>query len=157
MDLKSLLDQELITREPASAEEIHHLARLVDRDLKAHRAEGLPPDWQFAIAYGAALQLVTIIIRAEGFRALAGAHHYATIEAFGAIAGEQYSDRVQYLQTCRGKRNRAEYDRAGEITRSEVETLVDEAHELKAWVAAWLGFHHPRLLPKTWRVSDGQA
>lgn len=154
MSLRSLLDENRIEAQPTSPQEIAELARMADRDLVAYRAEGLPADWQFAIAYGAALQLVTIVVRAEGYRALTGAHHYSTIEAFGAIAGDEYSDRVAYLQSCRVKRNRAEYDRAGEVTTAEVQALVDEAHELSAWVKAWLAFHHPQLVPATWRGTN---
>ncbi len=155
MSLERLQSESLIERQETTVEEIAELARLVDRDLAAHDSEGLPADWGFAIAYSAALQAATIVVRAEGFRALAGAHHYATFAAFGAIVGDEYNDRVEYLQNCRAKRNRAEYQRAGQITQAEVASLAEEARQLRDWVAAWLAYHHPDLVPEQWRTADG--
>jgi len=95
------------------------------------------------------------VVRAAGYRALSGAHHYATFAAFGAIAGEEYGDRVEYLQACRNKRNRAEYQQAGRITDAEVAALAREARELRDWVVAWLRYHHPELVPAEWQSPEG--
>lgn len=157
MSLKSLLEEDLVERAPTSPDEIAELAAMVERDLSAHRAEGLPRDWEFAIAYSAALNLATITVRAEGYRARAGAHHYAVLAAFGVIAGEEYSDRVSYLQSCRVKRHRAEYDRAGQVTSAEVESLVREANDLKGWVMRWPRFHHAQLLPTAWEAERAEG
>ncbi|MEA3402173.1 MAG: hypothetical protein U9R79_13130 [Armatimonadota bacterium] len=123
---------------------------MVERDLVAHEAQGLPTDWRFAIAYSAALKLATVVVRAEGYRTVGGGHHFVTFAAFGAIMGTAEQGRVQYLQSCRVKRNRAAYDRAGEVTEADVEDLVSEAHALKELVIAWLRQHHPALLPGVW-------
>jgi len=155
MSLERLQAESLIERQATTAEEIAELARLSERDLSAHDSEGLPDDWRFAIAYSAALQAATIVVRAEGFRALAGAHHYATFAAFGAIVGDEYNDRIEYLQDCRGKRNRAEYLHASQIGEAEVASLAEEARQLRDWVAAWLAYHHPDLVPEQWRTADG--
>ncbi len=44
-----------------SAKEIKDLIRIVERDLK-DVAEGISTDWQFGIAYNAALKLCTILL-----------------------------------------------------------------------------------------------
>jgi hypothetical protein len=50
--------------EPTSRDEIANLLAIVDRDLKD--ATGLvSADWQFGIAYNAALKLCMILLRAE--------------------------------------------------------------------------------------------
>lgn len=151
MSLERLQRESLIEEQPVTAEEIAHLAELLERDLAACATAGLSPDWRFAIAYSAALQAATIVVRASGHRALSGAHHYATFAAFGAIVGEEYTDRIMYLQACRNKRNRAEYEQADRIGEAEVTALIEEARELRDWVAAWLSYHHPELMPETWR------
>jgi len=156
MSLERLQRESLIERQQTTPEEIAELARLVERDLSAHGYPDLPYDWRFAIAYSAALQAATIVVRAAGYRALSGAHHYATFAAFGAIAGDEYADRVEYLQSCRNKRNRAEYQQAGQITEAEVAALAEEAVQLRDWVATWLRYHHPELVPERWQSpKDG--
>ncbi len=154
MSLQRLQRESQIEQQPTKPEEIAELAWLLERDLAAHSSSGLPQDWRFAIAYSAALQAATIVVRAAGYRALSGAHHYATFAAFGAIAGDEYSDRVEYRQTCRNKRNRAEYQMAGQISEAEVAALAHEARDLRDWVVAWLRYHHPELLPGEWQSPE---
>ncbi len=46
-----------LKRHQTSAEEIHDLLRMVDRDLRDASVSEISPDWQFGIAYDAALKL----------------------------------------------------------------------------------------------------
>jgi hypothetical protein len=48
-----------------SRQQITELFSIVDRDLE-DAAQGLSADWQFGIAYNAALKLCTILLYAEG-------------------------------------------------------------------------------------------
>ncbi len=48
--------------------QIAELFAIVDRDLEDTRMERLSTDWQFGIAYNAALKLCTILLYAEGYR-----------------------------------------------------------------------------------------
>lgn len=54
-------------------------------------------------------------------------------------------DDADYLDTCRNKRNTAEYDSAGRISPEEARELVAFATELRATVEAWLREKHPGL------------
>ena len=50
-----------------SAKEIKDLFRIVERDLK-DAAKGISTDWQFGIAYNAALKLCTVLLYDSGYR-----------------------------------------------------------------------------------------
>jgi hypothetical protein len=64
-----------------SKQEIADLLGIVDRDLSDAKSGGISTDWQFGIAYNAALKLCTILLYAEGYRAGQGLQHYRTIQA----------------------------------------------------------------------------
>lgn len=64
--------------------------------------------------------------------------------------GQGYAD---YLDMCRSKRATASYDRAGEISDTEVESLLEEVEAFREKVLAWLRKHHPDLaeeVPGAW-------
>jgi hypothetical protein len=48
--------------------QVAELIAIADRDLEDARTESLSADWQFGIAYDAALKLCTILLYAEGSR-----------------------------------------------------------------------------------------
>ena len=127
--------------------QISDLFEIVDRDLHDARSERLSADWQFGIAYNAALKLCTIILYASGFRPEKSLAHYRTIQALAAILGPGRQSDVDYLDTCRAKRNKAEYDIAGQIGVEEARELVTFTEELRADVVSWLDGNHPELLP----------
>ena len=128
-----------------SAREIADLLAIVDRDLKD--AEGdISADWQFGIAYNAALKLCTILLHASGYRPEKSLAHYRTLAALPLILGERHKDDANYLDTCRTKRNTAEYDRAGVTTEEDAGELIGFVRELRAEVIDWLRKNHPKLL-----------
>lgn len=65
-------------------------------------------------------------------------HHYRTIEAIPEILGDDAKDDSAYLQSCRAKRNAAEYDAANEASETECAELIEFAKQLRAAVRAWL-------------------
>jgi len=60
--------------------------------------------------------------------------------------GPDQSQRVAYLNSCRRKRNVAEYDRAGEVSQQEVEDLLAEAEAFRKEVEEWLWHNHTNLI-----------
>ena len=80
MTLKQWETNGWLKAEPTSQDEIANLLAIVERDLK-DATGSVSPDWQFGIAYNAALKLCTIVLRAEGYRAAHGLQHYRTIMA----------------------------------------------------------------------------
>jgi hypothetical protein len=80
MSLKQWENSGWLKAEPSSRNEIQNLFVIIERDLKDSR-ESVSVDWQFGIAYNAALKLCTILLRSEGYRTAGGNHHYRTIAA----------------------------------------------------------------------------
>ena len=126
--------------------QIAELFAIVDRDLEDARTERLSTDWQFGIAYNAALKLCTILLYAEGYRPEKNLAHYRTIQALPLILGAGRQGDADYLDTCRSKRNTAEYDSAGRISPEEARELVEFSVELRAASVSWLNANHPELL-----------
>ena len=145
MSLEQWANNGWLRSHKTSAREIADLLAIVDRDLKD--AEGdISADWQFGIAYNAALKLCTILLHASGYRPEKSLAHYRTLAALPLILGERHKDDANYLDTCRTKRNTAEYDRAGVTTEEDAGELIGFVKELRAEVIDWLRKNHPKLL-----------
>jgi hypothetical protein len=127
--------------------QIADLLAIVDRDLEDSERD-LSPDWQFGIAYNAALKLCTVLLYASGYRPEKNLAHYRTLSALPLILGDARKDDADYLDACRAKRNTAEYDAAGTVSQSEADELRAFATELRLDVIAWLKSHHPTLAPR---------
>lgn len=126
--------------------QIADLLAIVDRDLEDSMRD-LSPDWQFGIAYNAALKLCTMLLYASGYRPEKNLAHYRTLASMPLILGDERKDDADYLDTCRAKRNTAEYDAAGTVSPTEADELRQFARELRADVVAWLKENHPALVP----------
>jgi uncharacterized protein (UPF0332 family) len=113
--------------------------------VRAHR--NVAADWKFNIAYNAALHLCTILLHASGWRPEKALAHYRTLQSLPLILGPDRQGDADYLDTCRSKRNRSEYDTAGRVTREEAKELVNFARELRTTVMTWLRSERPELLP----------
>lgn len=127
--------------------QVADLLAIVDRDLEDSERD-LSPDWQFGIAYNAALKLCTVLLYASGYRPEKNLAHYRTLSALPLILGDARKDDADYLDACRAKRNTAEYDAAGTVSQSEADELRAFATELRLDVIAWLKSHHPALAPR---------
>lgn len=127
--------------------QIAELLAIVDRDLADAQAARLSADWQFGIAYNAALKLCTILLYANGYRPERTLAHYRTLQALPLILGPDRQDDADYLDTCRGKRNTAEYDSAGRISHDEATELISFCEDLRKLIMAWLREKNPALAP----------
>jgi len=144
--LKQWQDNAWLRSHETSSEEIANLLAIVDRDLHDAASGGISTDWQFGIAYNAALKLCTILVYAEGYRAPTGLQHYRTIQAMALILGERFREHVTFLDVCRKKRNIVEYDAAGMATEKEAKELREFTIQLKRTVLDWLKENHPEFL-----------
>ena len=145
MNLKQLLNQGRLRRHKTSKEEIGNLLRVIERDLKDAKVEGLSSDRKFATAYNAVLQLATILLHCRGYKAKGVGHHFTVFQAIREIMGQEYYELVDYFDSCRAKRNVTDYSYAGEISESEAEELVMEAEKFLKVVLNWLKSNHPEL------------
>jgi hypothetical protein len=126
--------------------QISDLFKMVDRDLADAKLAHLSADWQFGIAYNAALKLCTILLYAEGYRPERRNAHYRTLQALPEILDPDRTRDADYLDTCRIKRNTVEYDLAGQTSPEEAEELIQFSLELKESVLQWLRAKHPELV-----------
>lgn len=126
-------------------QEINDLLQIVDRDLVDARKD-MSADWQFGIAYNAALKLCTVLLSASGYRAERSLQHYRTLQALPLILGAERQDDADYLDTCRVKRNQAEYDRVGVVSQGEAKELIGFVEEFRETVLRWLQVHHKSLI-----------
>lgn len=131
--------------EATSSGEIANLLAIVDRDLQDATGP-ISSDWQFGIAYNAALKLCTILLRSEGYRPAHGLQHYRTLMALPLILGEGKKADANYLDTCRKKRNIVEYDYIGGASEKDARELLGFSVALRKEVLVWLQQHHPDLL-----------
>jgi len=148
MSLRSWLANGWLRQHATSREEIGNLLAIVERDLRDAQG-GISPDWRFGIAYNAALKLCSILLYAEGYRSERTLQHYRTIQCLPIILGEDRKDDAAYLDACRSKRNRVEYDYVGGVSDEDAEELVAFARSLREDVLAWLRTKHPVYLPST--------
>lgn len=144
MTLKQWADNRWLKEERTSREEISNLLAIVERDMEDAKGS-ISPDWRFGIAYNGALKLCTIFLRAEGYRAAHGLQHYRTIMALPLILGDDRKSDAEYLDSCRIKRNKVEYDYVGGASEDDAEELLTFVKELRDDVLAWLKKHHPEL------------
>lgn len=114
MSLKDWQTHGWLKAEPTSRAEIDNLLGMVSRDLE-DAAASISADWRFGIAYNAALKLCVILLRAEGYRASHGPQHYRSIQAMTLILGPGKKADATYLDACRVKRNKVEYDSSAEL------------------------------------------
>jgi hypothetical protein len=147
MSLKQWADNGWLRPHQTSPQEIADLLSIVARDLADAECD-ISADWRFGIAYNAALKLCTILLHASGYRPEKTLQHYRAIAALPEILGEQWKDEADYLETCRRKRNIAEYDRAGVVTEQDATELAAFCKELRQEVLTWLEKNHPQLAPK---------
>jgi hypothetical protein len=146
MSLESWLNNGWLRAHKTSPQEIKDLLEIVERDLKDAGGD-ISADWRFGIAYNAALKLCTILVFASGFRPEKTLQHSRTIQALSLVLGPARQPDVDYLDTCRSRRNTIEYDHAGGVTTNNADELIDFVNEQRVDVVEWLRQNHPELLP----------
>ena len=128
-----------------SPQEIGGLLAIVERDLANARVAGLAEDWQYNIAYNAALQAATAALAAAGFRAAREQHHFRTIQSLALTIGWP-GLKIDQFDRLRKKRNIIGYETAGVVSEQEALEMHKLAETLRDDVLAWLHKQHPKLL-----------
>jgi hypothetical protein len=145
MSLESWARNGWLRPHQTNRQQIADLLAIVERDLADARNTSVSADWQFGIAYNAALKLCTILLYASGYRPEKNLAHYRTLQALPLILGQERDDDADYLDACRAKRNTAEYDVAGTVSQSEADELSEFALALRSEVIEWLRSRNPLL------------
>ena len=144
MSLRQCASNGWLRPHETSPNEIQDLLAIVKRDL-ADATGDISADWQFGIAYNAALKLCTVLMHASGYRPEKTLQHYRTLQALPLILGAERKADADYLDACRIKRNTVEYDYAGAATRKDAKELIEFTLELREAVIAWLEREHIEL------------
>lgn len=148
MNLKELQDEDRIQGHDTSKKEISNLFGIVKRDIKDSRVKELSSDRRFCTAYNAVLQLATILLYSEGYKAKSYGHHFYTFQAIKSILDNKYNELIDYFDDCRIKRNTTFYNQSGIASKKEVEELIKESEKFKDIVIKYLKRKHPELLPE---------
>jgi hypothetical protein len=145
MSLRRWLSEGRLRRQPASAKELADLMRVIHRDLSDAEVVGLSIDRRYATAYNAALQLATLVLRASGYRTAGVGHHWISFQILLDLWGPAEQERVDYFDSCRQKRNVADYGCAGQVGDAELSELLEEVRRFQVAVQDWLRKEHPDL------------
>jgi uncharacterized protein (UPF0332 family) len=144
MNWQELLDEGWIEEHQTSQRELNDLRKVVARDLADAEVPGLSVDRQFATAYNAALQSTKMVIACCGYRVrgVTGAHHMA-FECLKVAMGRSIYKTANFLDKCRRKRNIADYDSAGRISKGEAKEMIQTAKFLARRVEGWISENYP--------------
>ena len=130
----------------ATPEEIADLLAVANRDLKDSKTRGLSEDWQFNIAYNAALQASSAALAASGYAVSKGdSNHFRVIQSLAFTIGLD-STAIAKFDGYRKKRSMSIYDAAGVISSAEAVSLRKFASELVERLIQWLETEHPELM-----------
>lgn len=146
MSLERWVENGWLHRHEPSRSEIADLLEVADRALADARVAGLSPDARAALAYPAVLAFGSAALAAAGYRAGRERHHERiidslvhTIDLAPNLAGR--------LHRYRRIRNQMTYERVGQLSYVEAETLLSYVETLRRSVVRWLTTMHPRLQP----------
>lgn len=118
--------------------------------VRSFRSSSLPEldrDAAFTLAYQAALQLATALVRAAGYRTRGEAHHHHTFAAVAALGLGDLSDAARDLNVIRQGRHSAIYDWEGATSEQDLARLRASALRLFAAGRTWLASARPALMP----------
>lgn len=148
MSLKDWQDNGWLKPHKTDKGEISSLLAVVERDLKDAKISGLSPDWQFGIAYNAALKLCTIVLYTQGYRTENTLAHYRSIMALKEISTNQWREYAVYLNACRMRRNtlELEYDRVDAVSANDAMQLIAFATSFLSEVRGYLAEHFPQYV-----------
>jgi hypothetical protein len=138
MSINNFIKSGILVKQDSSKDEIADLLKIVERDLEDSAQTEISDDWQFGIAYNAALKLANVLVRASGYRVKGQGHHMNTILMIPFILGSHKKDDADYLDACRRKRNIVEYDSVGGATAEDVRELREFVQEFQKEVLTWL-------------------
>lgn len=138
MIIDKLINNGTLVIQSTSIGEIEDLMKIVERDIEDSAQTEIFHDWQFGIAYNAAIKLANILVRASGLRIKGQGHHMNTISMIPILLGDHKKDDADYLDSCRRKRNIVEYDCVGGATKSDVIELREFVFEFQLEVKKYL-------------------
>jgi uncharacterized protein (UPF0332 family) len=149
MTLENLQNEGIVESHITSRNEIGAIIGTIERalqDSKIGRDQGLSTDAQFSLAYTAAKQSAKLALAVCGYRvSTRDGNHYWLIQSLRHTI-QLESKKIDLLDRFRKKRNKAEYELAGSISRIEADEMIEFASGLFDMTCSWLKENHPELL-----------
>lgn len=138
--LQVMLDSRQIEEAPSADAELIGMWDKALRTFRSSRLDGLDPESGFTLAYQAALQAATTVVRAAGFRVRGEGHHHHTFAAAAAVGDREVADAARELNVIRQQRHGAVYDWEARVGERELAHLDGAAaglfHAAHPWLAA---------------------
>ncbi len=119
---------------PPSSDEIKQLLAIAERDLGQARIDGLHLDTRFSVAYNAALQLATAVLRLHGVRIRKAGFHQQTFAELKTRLPAGMRNVAEYFDRARRMRNAAAYDRVNVVSEGDVDDLIRQVEIFRLWV-----------------------
>ena len=130
VNYKELEKDNLIIAYKAPPEQIDKELKLAARDIKvALKTLAEDNDWAFSIAYNAILQAGRALMFSKGYRPRGMEQHKTVLRFIEKTLGEQYQEKVRFIDTMRVNRHRVMYDEPELISKSEAQYAVKIARE----------------------------
>ena len=143
--LQVMLDSRQIEAEPAADNEVQGMWGKAARSLHSSSAAGLDADSSFTLAYQAAPQAATAIVRAAGYRVRGEGHHHHTFAAVAALDLGDLSEAARQLNMIRQQRHGAIYDWQATTRDQDLALLRSAAARLFEHGRRWLRAKRPHL------------
>jgi hypothetical protein len=140
MSFKQWEQAQYIKPHRTSRQEIADLFGVADRDIAAAQTAHLIADWRLNIAYNAGLQLAT-----AGYQAARMGHHYRVIQSL-ELTLQLDAETIALFDDFRKLRNESDYERAGRVSNTDADEMLQLAIRLRTEVEAWIRRHNPGLL-----------
>jgi hypothetical protein len=143
--IQVMLDSRQLEAQPAEDAEIAGMWTKAVRTLRSSGVEGLDPDSAFTLAYQAALQACTAVVRAAGYRVRGQGHHHHTFAAVAALGLGELADAARELNVIRQGRHDAVYDWDAGTEAEDLEAIGAAGSLLFGEAFRWLRAERPRL------------
>lgn len=130
VNLSDLLKKNLVEKFQSDSAQIKNELEIAKNDLGAAKKMLTIQEWEWAhnAAYNAMLQAGRALMFAKGYRPKSQDHHLAVVSFIEAVYVAKFSeDLVSAFGKARVRRNESLYDRAGSISQTQAQNIVEKA------------------------------
>jgi hypothetical protein len=143
--IQVMVESRQLEKLPAHDAEVIGMWAKAVRSFRSSLLPELDRDASFTLAYQAALQLATALVRAAGYRTRGEAHHHHTFAAVAALGLGDLSDAARDLNVIRQHRHSAIYDWEGATSEQDLATVRASTLRFFAAGRTWLASARPAL------------
>ncbi len=137
--LNRLLERGLLKKERIGLDQVKALLSAADRNLAAAKKTfSIDEETCFQMAYNAMLKTARALLFLHGLRPDDGQQHKTTIEAAGAILGDEFTALMTKFDRMRRKRNRLTYEPVYPPDKKETKEALAVAEEFLGKVKIYL-------------------